>query len=246
MFLIISLLKPNEVFGILHLSAAIVLISFAIFFWMNERSQYSTFIYAMTGYAALSVSIIYQFASTWNYILLCWQSLLVVSTAVWFRSKFIVVANYLIFFIVLIAYLFNNINLEPSAISFGIVALLSARILNLQQARLELKTDMMRISYLLIALFWNPYWIYCNLPATFVGFALIALALAYFGIGKLINNLKYRWMAVMTLLITVLYLMIFGITNPDVTNKILSFLIAGIVLVATSVVFGKIKTQKKL
>jgi len=50
-------------------------------------------------------------------------------------------------------------------------------------------------------------------------------------------------MAVMTLLITVFYLMVFGITNPDTTYKIVSFLAAGIVLILTSAAYSRIKAK---
>ena len=103
----------------------------------------------------------------------------------------------------------------------------------------------MRNIYLIIALFWIPYVFYCVLPSVYTGLALLVLALAYFGMSKLLKNLKYRLMAVMTLLITVFYLMVFGITNPEVTYKVISFLAAGIVLIITSAAFSRIKAKAK-
>ncbi len=245
LFLIITLLNPQTYFALLHLLAALVFLVTATIFWVKEKSQYSTFIYAMTGYAALSVAIVFNFSQPWNLIYLCWQSILVLSTAVWFRSRFIIVANFIIYLMVLAAYLFSYWILGTEAISFGLTALISARVLNWQKGRLELKTEALRISYLVIALFWIPYLFYCVLPSVYVGLSLLALALAYFGIGKLIKNLRYRWMAVMTLLITVFYLMIFGITNPDIYYKIVSFLAAGIILLITSAVYNRISRTTK-
>jgi hypothetical protein len=245
LFLIITLINPTSNFGIMHLLAASVFLAVAVMFWVKEKSQYSTFIYAMTGYASLSVAIIFEFNQPLNLILLCWQSILVLSTAVWFKSRFIIVANFMIFLMVLAAYLFTYWTLQTEAISFGLTALISARILNWQKNNLELKTEVLRNSYLITALFWIPYLFYCVLPSIYVGFSLLALALAYFGMGKLIRNLKYRWMAVMTLLITVFYLMIFGITNPDISYKITSFLLAGIILIITSAAYNKISQTNK-
>ena len=245
LFLIITLLNSAPQFGIFHFTASIAFLTVAILFWVKEKSLYSTFIYAMTGYAAISVAIIYQFDKPWNMILLCWQSILVLSTAIWFKSKFIIIANFIIFFIVLISYLANYFSLQTEAISFGLTALISARLLNWQKDRLELKTDQMRNAYLIIALFWIPYVFYCVLPNVYTGLALLVLALVYFGMSKLLKNLKYRLMAVMTLLITVFYLMVFGITNPEITYKIISFLAAGIVLIITSAAFSRIKARTK-
>ncbi|RPI74252.1 MAG: DUF2339 domain-containing protein [Ignavibacteriales bacterium] len=243
LFLIITLLNTSPYFGTLHLIAAVVFLTFAILFWVREKSLYSTFIYAMTGYAALSVAIIFQFDKPMNMILLCWQSLLVLSTAVWFKSRFIIVTNFIIFMLVLIAYLVSYWTLQVEAISFGLTALISARILNWQKDRLELKTEQMRNAYLIIALFWIPYVFYCVFPSVYVGLSLLLLSLAYFSMSKILKNLKYRWMAVMTLLITVFYLMVFGITNPDTTYKIISFLAAGIVLILTSAAYSRIKAK---
>lgn len=245
LFLIITLLNPQSYFASLHLLAAVVFLITATVFWVKEKSQYSTFIYAMTGYAALSVAIMFNFSQPWNLIYLCWQSILVISTAVWFKSRFIIVANFIIFLIVLAAYLFSYWILKTEAISFGVTALISARVLNWQKGRLELKTESIRLSYLVIALVWIPYLFYCVLPSVYVGLSLLALALVYFGIGKLIKNVRYRWMAVMTLLITVFYLMIFGITNPDIYYKIISFLAAGVILIITSAVYNRISRGPK-
>jgi hypothetical protein len=197
----------------------------------------------MTGYAALSVAIIFQLDKPLNMIFLCWQSLLVLSTAVWFKSRFIIVTNFIIFMLVLIAYLVSYWTLQIEAISFGLTALISARVLNWQKDRLELKTEQMRNAYLIIALFWIPYVFYCVFPSVYVGLSLLLLSVVYFVMSKILRNLKYRWMAVMTLLITVFYLMVFGITNPDTTYKIVSFLAAGIVLILTSAAYSRIKAK---
>ncbi len=243
LFLIITLLNTSSYFGILHLIAALLFLTLAIVFWIREKSQYSTFIYAMTGYAALSVAIIFQFDKPGNMILLCWQSLLVLSTAVWFKSRFIIVTNFIIFILVLISYLVSYWTLAIEGISFGLTALISARILNWKKERLELKTEQMRNAYLIIALLWIPYVFYCVFPNIYVGLLLLLLSIVYFGLSKILKNLKYRWMAVMTLLITVFYLMVFGITNPDITYKVISFMSAGVVLILTSAVYTRIKAK---
>jgi hypothetical protein len=243
LFLIITLLNTSTYFGALHLAAAVLFLTFAVLFWVEEKSLYSTFIYAMTGYAALSVAIIFQLDKPLNMIFLCWQSLLVLSTAVWFKSRFIIVTNFIIFMLVLIAYLVSYWTLQIEAISFGLTALISARVLNWQKDRLELKTEQMRNAYLIIALFWIPYVFYCVFPSVYVGLSLLLLSVVYFVMSKILRNLKYRWMAVMTLLITVFYLMVFGITNPDTTYKIVSFLAAGIVLILTSAAYSRIKAK---
>lgn len=240
-FLIMTLLNNNSI-GLLHFIGAIINMGLAIAFWTKLRSQYSTFIFAMIAYSALSVTIIFNYDKPDYFIFLAWQSLVVLSTALWFKSKFIIVANIIIFFMVLLGYLVSGM-INFAGISFGIIALISPRILNWKHDRLELETEKIRSLYLLAALLWNPYFIYSFVSSEFVGLTLLALALFYFGMSKLLKNLKYRVMAVLTLLITVIYLMVLGVTNQNITYKVISFLSAGVILILTSAAYSRMKAK---
>jgi hypothetical protein len=200
----------------------------------------------MLAYAALSVAIVLTFSSPNYFIWLCWQSLAVVSTALWFRSKFIVVANFFIFLFIILAYLAITGETSVSAVSFGIVALISARIMNWQKERLELKTENLRIAYLVVAFLILPLVLYTNLPSQLVGISFIALALIYYMLGKLINNKKYRLMASGTLILSIVYIFIFGIISSDTTYKIFSFLLVSIALVIISIIYAKVRAREKI
>ena len=242
-FLLITLTTIHSYVGFYHLLASILFLTFSIIFWIREQSRFSTFILAMCGYLALSVAIVIQFPAPSFFIWLCWQSLLVVSTAVWFRSKFIVLANFIIYLIVLIAYLAMEGKIDAVSISYGIVALLSARVLNWKKDRLELRTEYMRNSYLIIALLIIPYALYNFIPGGLVAISWVALAFLYYTLSLLLKNKKYRWMAIITLLLTVVYVFILGITSEDFTYKIISFLVLGVVLVAVSLIYARARTK---
>jgi uncharacterized membrane protein len=242
-FLLITLTTLYSYAAFFHLLASILFLTFSVIFWVKEKSRYSTFILAMFGYLALSVAIIIQFPVPNFFIWLCWQSLLVVSTAVWFRSKFIVVTNFVIYLLVLIAYLAMEGKIDVVSISYGIVALLSARVLNWKKDRLELRTEYMRNAYLIIALFIIPYALYNFIPGGLVSISWVALASLYYILSLLLNNRKYRWMAILTLLLTVVYVFILGITSEDFTYKIISFLVLGIVLVTVSLIYAKFRSK---
>jgi len=66
-------------------------------------------LYAIFGFVALTVTIygIYHFPQAYFYLAI--QSLLVVSMAIWFRSKFIVIMNSLMFLILLLIYLTTSV-----------------------------------------------------------------------------------------------------------------------------------------
>lgn len=244
-FLLISILSEMKNLGVVHLSAFVILILLAILFWTQERSRFGSFIYAMFAYAALSAAIIASYREPAFYILLCWQSIVVISTALWFRSKFIIVANVFIFAGILLSYLINVKVIGIEGVSFGFAALISARILNWQKTRLELTTNYIRLAYLIMAFFILPYVLYQVLPSSFVGLSWAGLALLYYLMSRLLENKKYRMMAVSTLILTSLYLAAFGITSSDITYKIISFLAVSIILLIISVMYTKMRTNAK-
>ncbi len=244
LFLITLSMNPNGIM-VYHLLASFLFLILAIIFWVQQQSMYSTFIYAITGYLALSISIIIQFNSPLFFIWLCWQSLLVVSTAVWFKSRYIVLANFIIYVIIFIAYLAMEGKVSIISISFGIVALLSARILNWKKDRLSLKTEQMRNAYLVTALFIIPYSLYHAMPGGLVSVSWVAVAILYYVLSVVLKNKKYRWMALLTLLLTLGYVFIIGITNSDPTYKIVSFVVLGAVMIIVSLLYTRYRKSIK-
>jgi uncharacterized membrane protein len=244
LFFLISYVFNDSSASFYHLLASITFLSIAIIFWQKEQSKFSTFIYAMLGYFALTVAIIYEVKSPGFYILLCWQSLIVLSTAVWFRSKYIVLANFVIYILIFITYLALEGKISSTSLSFGIVALLSARILNWKKDRLELTTEQMRNAYLLTALVIIPYALYHAMPSGWASVSWIVVAIIYYFLSVLLKSKKYRWMALLTLGLTVVYVFIIGITNEDFTYKIISFLVLGFVMLIISILYTRKKKKE--
>ena len=244
LFLLISLTRFQSHLFMLHLAASILFLLFSISFWVHEKSKYSTFFYAILGYTALSVAIIAQFKIPQSLIWLCWQSLLVVSTALWFRSKIIVLFNFIIFIIIFLGFLLLAKDIGMESLSFGVVALVSARVMNWQKHRLELKTEFMRNSYLATAFIMIPYAFYHIVPTGYIGLSWVGIALFYYLLSVILKNVKYRWMALLTLLLTVLYILIIGIARLDPVYRIVSFMVLGIVLLIISIAYTKMKIKK--
>lgn len=244
-FLLHSALELSEHFALSHLIASAVFLGIAIVFWKNEQSRFSTFIYAMAGYGALSVSIIDSFEVPGVFVWLSVQSVVVVTTAIWFRSRFIVVANFLIYAVIVIAYVTTSTQETGISIGFGAVALISARILGWQQDRLELKTDKMRNAYLLSAFIIFPYSLYHLLPANIVPLSWVGIAGVYYLFNLIVRSQKYRWMGHGTLLLTVFYVVVIGVIQLEGTARILSFLVLGMALVIVSLIFTRLRSKKK-
>jgi hypothetical protein len=230
--------------ALLHAVAFVVFLGLAAGFWLRQGSRVATFFYAMTGYAALTAAIFKASAAPAVFVWLSAQSLVVVATAVWFRSRFIVVANFLIYVAVVLGYVFVVQRETGISLGFGVVALLSARILNWQKDRLELKTALMRNAYLIGAFLVFPYALYHLVSAKYVAIAWVGLAVGYYLLNALIQNQKYRWMGHATLLLTTCYLVVVGTRSFEPVYRVLSFLVLGTALLMVSVVFTRLRKRR--
>ncbi len=244
LYLLITATKVNQFLFLSHLSASVIFLLLSMLFWVKAKSKYSTFFYSILAYSALSVAIIVQFRLDNSFILLCWQSLLVITTALWYRSKIIVLANFFIFSLIFLFYLVIGRNIGIESLSFGIVALLSARIMNWQKHRLELKTEFMRNAYLGVAFVSIPYALYHSLPHAYVAISWVAVAIFYYGMSVFLANKKYRWLALLTLILTIVYVLIIGIIRLEPAFRILSFILLGLVLMTLSFIYTKYFGQK--
>jgi len=245
LFLLHTLTSFQSTVAPAHIIASMVLLGLAIAFWVNEKSRYSTFAYAMLGYMALSVAISKLFAVPGVFVWLSAQSILVVATAIWFRSRFIVVANFFLYLLIVAGYVIVAREESGISLGFGLVALASARILNWQQDRLELKTEIMRNAYLASAFVVFPYALYHLVPSGFVSLAWVGIALFYYLMNLIIKAQKYRWMGHLTLLLTVMYVLVIGIVQLEPTYRILSFLVLGTALLVVSLVFTRLRMRKR-
>lgn len=221
-----------------HLVACGALLALAAALWRRGRDQVVVFFYVMTAYAAASAALAKAFAPPALFVWLAAQSLVVVATAIAFRSRIIVVANFLIFLLIGVAYALISETESGLAAVFGLVALLTARLLNWQQARLELRTGMMRNAYLVCALVCFPYALRHALPAQMVAYAWILLAVGYYAMNVIVRSDKYRWLGHATLLLTAGWLAVAGAELTPL-HRIASFLALGVVLLAVSLTFSR-------
>lgn len=229
----------------LHLGAFAVLLGVAVAFWVHAQSRLATFFYAMTGYLALSLAIVKAVTGPAVFVWLSVQSVVVVATAIWFRSRFIIVANFLIYVMIVLGYVVAVKMESGISLGFGLVALASARILHWQQRRLELKTELMRNAYLASAFVVFPYALYHLVEGKLVALAWVGLALFYYLANLIVRSPKFRWMGHATLLLTALYLAVAGTSRFSPTYRVLSFLVLGMVLLVVSVIFTRLRKRRE-
>jgi hypothetical protein len=139
-------------------------LAWSIFLKFRTGRVFDPAFYAIFSFLALSAAVYGYTGLPGAYLLLSLQSLLVVSWALWFRSQFIVVVNTVLFVGMLLVYLVSGTYPDKVNFTFAITAFLTARLINWQKMRLELKTEIYRNVYLLSLFFTFAFAIYHAVP----------------------------------------------------------------------------------
>jgi hypothetical protein len=213
---------------------------------LQSRSSWKVMasLYALYGFVALSVMVygIYNFPKA--YFLLSIQSLLVVSMALWFRSRVIVVMNTILFLILLFSYLVSSPSDNSTNISFALVALVTARTLNWKKQLLRIKTEMLRNTNLITGFFMVLYALYRLVPGPYVTLSWTAAAILYFVLSFAMRNIKYRYLALATMVATALYLFIIDLARVEIIIRVVAFLFLAVLSIVLSLYYAKKRNRK--
>ncbi len=214
-------------------------IAYSILLKLYSPWKYSPALYALFGFFAISVTItgIYHFPD--SFLLLICQSFLVLVLALWYRSHIITLIN--TFLLVFLAIGYYSISGELNGVNFSIpvVAFLSARLINWQKERLNIKTDFIRNIYLFTLFFSLLYATHKGLPPQYITVTWLGIAGIYFGLSILIKSIKYRWMGMGNLLVSAFYLFLVDMAKSDLIFRILAFLAFAIISIGISAYYVK-------
>jgi len=240
---IISFFKDNYV--LLTGSIALYCIVYSIILKLKSNWQITSALYALFGFVTMSVSVygLYDFPRA--YFLLALQSLLVVSMAIWFRSKFIVIMNSGLFFILLTVYIASSDLGNGMNISFSVVALATARILNWKKDRLTIRTEFIRNFYLIVTFIMVLFTLYHLFPSQYISLSWTLAAVLYFVFSLLLRNVKYRYMALATMVAAALHLFIRDLVRIELVFRVIALLFLAIISIGLSFYYTK-KQRKKM
>lgn len=202
-------------------------------------------LYAIYGFMAMSVSIYGIFLIPKSYMLFALQSFIVVSMALWFRSRFIVVANTFLFLVLLIFYIAGPVHYNSTNFTFLLVAFITARVINWKKNRLNLKTEMLRNLYLIAGLAMTLIAFHYAVPESFTTVSWIFAAVLFFLLGYLLKNIKYRWLAISTLVASAVHLVFVDMSNMEMAARILVFLFLAIISITVSILYTRHLVKKK-
>lgn len=187
----------------------------------------------------MSVTIYGIFGLPKSYPLFVMQSLLVVSLALWFRSRFIVIMNLILFLFIVGLYTRESSISDITNFSILLVAIISARIINWKKERLQIKTELVRDVYLVAGLFMTFFAFYHLSTPSYITASWIFSGVLLFLLGVLLKNKKYRWMAIVVMLISAIRLIFVDMSSIDIGYRVLVFLILAIISIAVSVLYTK-------
>ena len=228
------------IFGIISLFCLI----FSALLKSRTEKLFTPAFYACFGFMALSISI-YGYTKFPNaYLFLAIQSLLVVSIALWYRSKIIVVVNTFLYIAILTGYLILSPSVDSINFTFAIIALATARILNWQKRRLTLKTDFLRVIYLIAGFIMVLVSLHNSIPSQYVTLSWMLAAVFYLAMSVILKNNRYRWMSILTILFTGLHLLLADMAHMEIGYRVIAFIFFAVITLGISLYYTK-RIKKK-
>jgi hypothetical protein len=228
----------------IFLSVSAFCIAFSIYLKYKSLLKATPSLYALYSFVALSIAFYGFYKLPGTFLLLAVESLLVLSMALWYRSKLIVVMNLGLFLMILTVYMIMNGKTDGINFTFAAVALISARVMNWQKERLEIQTELLRNIYLISTFCLVLFALYQAIPDKYVTLSWIAAAVFYFVVSIILKNKKYRWMALFTFIASALHIFVVDLAQIELIFKILAFLVLAVISIIISIYYNKkIKKQ---
>jgi hypothetical protein len=199
--------------------------------------NFASAFYALYGFMAMSIALYGLFGLPRVYLLLSVQSLVVVTMALWFRNKLIVIMNSLLFLTILSLYLLSSKPIDGVNFSFALIALISARIINWKRTRLQIETDLLRNLYLIEGFLMVLYALFHAVPKQFVTLSWTMAALLFFLLSFILKIVKYRYMALGTMICAAFYLFIVDLARIEIIYRVLALLFLAAISIGISIYY---------
>jgi len=223
-----------SLFWIISLSCLL----FSTLLYLRSDWNFASAYYSLYGFMAMSIAIYGLFGFPKIYFLLSVQSLVVVSMALWFKNRLIVVMNSLLFLTILFVYLLSANSINSANFSFALISIISARIINWQTSRLKLETHIIRNLYLIEGFVMVMYALYHALPKQFITLSWLMAALVYFLLSIVLRNVKYRYMALGTMICAAFYLFLIDLARIEIIYRVMALLFLAAISIGISMYYS--------
>ena len=242
-FIVLGFFSKNYV--VLFSGLTICCLTYSIILHSRFDWNFASAFYALYGFMAMSIAFQGLLGFPRVYLLLAVQSLVVVSMALWFRNRLIVIMNSILLLIILITYLISSKSINDVNYSFALISLVSARIINWKRSRLHIETDLMRNLYLIEGFFMVLYALFHAVPKQFITLSWTIAALLYFLLSFVLKNVKYRYMALGTMICSAFYLFLVDLAHIEIIYRVLALLFLAAISIGISIYYtNRVKKQR--
>jgi hypothetical protein len=206
--------------------------------------NFASAFFALYGFMAMSISLYGMVGFPRVYLLLSVQSLVVVAMALWFRNKLMIIMNSMLFMSIFMVYILFSKTINGASFSIAIVSLVSARLINWKRERFEIKTEMIRNLYLIEGFVMTLFALYHAVPRQFITLSWTIAALLFFLLSFILKNVKYRYMAIGTMISAAAFLFIVDLARIGVIYRVLALLVLAVVSIGISIYYTN-RTSKR-
>jgi hypothetical protein len=234
-FIVLGFFSTN--YELLFSVLTVCCLGYSIVLHSRYEWNFASAFFALYGFMTMSVAFQGLLGFPRVYLLLSVQSLVVVSMALWFRNRLIAVMNSVLLLMILVTYLIFSKSINDVNYSFAIIALVSARIINWKKARLHIETDLMRNLYLIEGFFMVLYALFHSVPKQFITLSWTIAALLYFLLSIALKNVKYRYMALGTMICSAIYLFIVDLARIEIIYRVLALLFLAAISIGISIYY---------
>jgi hypothetical protein len=234
-FIVLGFFSKN--YELLFSVLTVCCLGYSIVLHSRYEWNFASAFFALYGFMTMSVAFQGILGFPRVYLLLSVQSLVVVSMALWFRNRLIAVMNSVLLLMILVTYLIFSKSINDVNYSFALIALISARIINWKKTRLHIETDLMRNLYLIEGFFMVLYALFHSVPKQFITLSWTIAALLYFLLSFALKNVKYRYMALGTMICSAFYLFIVDLARIEIIYRVLALLFLAAISIGISIYY---------
>lgn len=238
MALVISSYFKNN-YTVIFLVISSFCMVFSIILKSRSGLKFTPALYAMYGFVSVSIAIYGIFKLPYTFLLLAFQSLYVLIIALWFRSKIIVVINAFLFFMLLTVYLYNSEPVNSINFAFAGVSIITANILFRKREVLGIQTELIRYVYMIFSFLMVLFALYKSVSGQYVTLSWVAAGIIYFAYSIVFKDVKYRLMAISTLLAAAFYLFLVDLSKISLAYRVIAFLFLAVISIILSLYYSK-------
>jgi hypothetical protein len=149
--------------------------------------------------------------------------------------------NTVLFVMLLLTYLFSS-GLENSInFSFSFAAIISIIVIDWKKQALKIDSAWLPNIYLVIFFVLALFSLYKSLPPQYITLSWTIAAIIYFIYSIITHKVKFRWMAIFTMISAAFYLFLVDLSRISLAYRIIAFLFLAMISIGISLFYSKSK-----